>query len=832
MLVQSHKEGIMKFKKKSNLFFVTILILFLFAPLTVNAQGLYQFVTKWGSSGTDDGLLNLPNGVAVDSSGNVYVADTNNNRIQTFTSTGTFITKWGSTVTCTTLTSGTLIIGQEYEITTFVAGDDFSNVGGTNVTGNKFTATRTTPTNWIHSSSLIAIPCPCPSGTGNGQFNSAGGVAVDSSGNVYVADTNNNRIQKFTSSGAYMTQWGSSGSGDGQFSNPNGVAVDSSGNVYVADTYNNRIQKFTSTGTLITKWGSSGFGDGQLSNPSGVVVDSLGNIYVADRNNNRIQKFTSTGTLITKWGSSGSGNGQFNYPSGVAVDSSGNVYVADTNNSRIQKFTSTGAFMTTWGSIGSDNGKFYYPGGVVVDSSENVYVADTNSNRIQKFSPLSAIVTTNSVGPRNTIKITDMSGSLSASGGAITVAAWDVNGNALPLVSGAPPLVLLNNSTTTITGTALAAMFTGTPVTYEFTVASSKVIITNVKSSTDGSINIPSVYTNGLTNFATNSVGPRNTIKITDMSGSISASGGAITVAAWDVNGNALPLVSTAPSLVLLNNATTTITGTTLAAMFTGTPMTYSFTVASSKVIITNVKSSTDGSINIPSVYTNGFTNFATNSVGPLNTIKITDMSGSLSASGGAITVAAWDVNGNALPLVSTAPSLVLLNNATTTITGTTLAAMFTGTPMTYSFTVASSKVIITNVKNSTDGSINIPTSPVYTNGFTNFATNSVGPLNAIKITDMSGALPVSGGAITVQAWQANGYVINESSYATPLTLSNHGTTTIAGSDLAARFPSGTPTTYSFTVGSSRIIITNVKSNASETLNIPTVYISGVGGGI
>jgi len=94
--------------------------------------------------------------------------------------------------------------------------------------------------------------------SGNGQFNEPCGVAVDSGGNVYVVDYGNSRIQKFSSSGAYLTQWGSPGSGDGQFSNPVGVAVDSGGNVYVVDAGNNRIQKFSSSGAYLTQWGSPG----------------------------------------------------------------------------------------------------------------------------------------------------------------------------------------------------------------------------------------------------------------------------------------------------------------------------------------------------------------------------------------------------------------------------------------------------------------------------------------------------------------------------------------------------------------------------------------------
>jgi DNA-binding beta-propeller fold protein YncE len=151
---------------------------------------------------------------------------------------------------------------------------------------------------------------------------------VDSSGNVYVADTGNNRIQKFTSNGVFVTKWGSKGTGDGQFNAPRGVAVDSSGNIYVADYYNNRIQKFTSNGVFVTKWGSSA---------RGVAVDSLGNVYVAD--SDRMQKFTSDGGFLTKWGSGGTENGQFYSARGVAVDSWGDVYVADTcYNHRIQKF--------------------------------------------------------------------------------------------------------------------------------------------------------------------------------------------------------------------------------------------------------------------------------------------------------------------------------------------------------------------------------------------------------------------------------------------------------------------------------------------------------------
>ena len=110
--------------------------------------------------------------------------------------------------------------------------------------------------------------------------------------------------------------------------------------------------------------------------------------------------------------------------------------------------------------------------------------------------------------------------------------------------------------------------------------------------------------------------------------------------------------------------------------------------------------------------------------------------------------------------------------------------------------------------------------------------SNSIGARNSIKITDMSGSLSTSGAVITVAAWDVNGNVIPESSSAAPLILYNKGTTTIAGTDLAARFPTSTPVSYEFSVGSSKYIITNIKSSADGSINIPYVYKSGEGGGI
>ncbi|MCX9024889.1 MAG: S8 family serine peptidase [Candidatus Methanoperedens sp.] len=279
----------------------------------------YGFITKWGSPGSSDGQFFNPSGVDVDSSGNVYVADTFNNRIQKFSGSGGFIAKWGS------------------------------------------------------------------EGTGDGQFQYPSGVDVDNSGNVYVADTFNNRIQKFNDSGEFISKWGINGTDDGQFSSPSGIALDNSGNVYVVDSGNNRIQKFNNSGKFIVKWGSEGTGDGQFNSPSGIALDNSGNVYVADTFNNRFQMFNASGGFLAKWGSNDTGDGQFSSPSGIALDNNGNVYVADTSNNRIQKFNASGGFIVKWGSEGTGDGQFNSPSGIAVDSSGDVYVVDTSNNRIQKF---------------------------------------------------------------------------------------------------------------------------------------------------------------------------------------------------------------------------------------------------------------------------------------------------------------------------------------------------------------------------------------------------------------------------------------------------------------
>ena len=306
--------------------------------------------------------FSYPQGVAVDSSGTVYVADTYNHGIRKITPAGVVTTLAGS-----------------------------GTAGFDDRTGS------------------------------NALFNKPFGVAVDSTGTVYVADTYNHRIRKITPAGVVTTLAGYSTYGfvDGtgsaaRFKYPEGVAVDSAGTVYVADQGNNRIRKITPAGVVTTLAGpdvnvpvssSDGFADGtgsaaRFNSPHGVAVDSASTVYVADGLNNRIRKITPAGVVTTLAGDSATGSAdgmggaaRFNNPRGVAVDSSGTVYVADTgNNHRIRKITPAGVVTTLAGSgaIGFADGTgtaatFNWPYGVAVDSAGTVYVADKSNHRVRKI---------------------------------------------------------------------------------------------------------------------------------------------------------------------------------------------------------------------------------------------------------------------------------------------------------------------------------------------------------------------------------------------------------------------------------------------------------------
>ena len=204
------------------------------------------------------------------------------------------------------------------------------------------------------------------------------------------------RVLSFTTLAEYYVfdrRWGSLGSGDGQFNHPIGVAV-RDGNVYVADYDNHRVQKFSSSGGFLAKWGSLGTGDGQFDHPAGIAIDTeaIGTaIYVADSATGGCSSSNSSGGFLRKWGSFGTGDGQFHTPIGIAtqLEESGGIplvrtYVSDFDLDRIQKFDCCGAFFSKLGTFGSDYGRFDRPYGLAVRGA-NGFVADYGNDRIQRF---------------------------------------------------------------------------------------------------------------------------------------------------------------------------------------------------------------------------------------------------------------------------------------------------------------------------------------------------------------------------------------------------------------------------------------------------------------
>ena len=183
-------------------------------------------------------------------------------------------------------------------------------------------------------------------GNGKGQFDSPRGIAIDSAGNIFVADTNNGRIEKFSPGGVFITSIGTSGKGHGQFGEPNGLAVDRFGNIYVAEASNHRVQKFAPDGTFMAEWRGP---DSGFYGPRSVAIGPDCAVYVLDQGRTRIVKFSPDGRALITWGSAGSGDGQFADHTSVAVDPTSNkVYVADPRNSRIQVFDSDGKFLAKW----------------------------------------------------------------------------------------------------------------------------------------------------------------------------------------------------------------------------------------------------------------------------------------------------------------------------------------------------------------------------------------------------------------------------------------------------------------------------------------------------
>lgn len=474
--------------------------------LKVNASGMLTAVAGNGSSGySGDGgpatsaALNSPSEIAVDGKGNLFIADSGNNRVRMVNPAGVITTVAGTgtgdysgdagPATSAELNNpqgiavdgaGNLFIADTYNdrirkvipggIITTVVGNGNTN-GGCPGDGSQATsATVTFPQGvavdslgnlfiadtWcslvfkVNPAGIIAIVAGIFPGFGysgdggpatKAYLSGPEGVAVDSAGNVFIADSGNSRIRKVNPAGTITTVAGAPQvcqrssllsactygfSGDGgpatsAFLNyPAGVAVDSAGNLLIADTDNERVRKVSPNGIITTVAGDGYYrygGDGGpaasalLNTPRLIAVDNAGRLFIADTNNHRIRQVDTQGTITTVAGDgigSYSGDGgpaasaALLYPSGVAVDNAGDLFIADSGNNRVRKVSVGGAISTVAGNgtpgYSGDGGPatsaaLNDPYGVAVDNAGNLFIADSGNNRIRKVNPAGAITT-------------------------------------------------------------------------------------------------------------------------------------------------------------------------------------------------------------------------------------------------------------------------------------------------------------------------------------------------------------------------------------------------------------------------------------------------------
>jgi sugar lactone lactonase YvrE len=311
---------------------------------------------SFGSEGSGGGKLLHPQGVATDASGNVWVVDQGNDRIEEFNPKGEWVLVFGKEVNKTKVESS----GTEAEKNLCTA-----------ASGNVCQAGK--------------------AGSANGQLSEPQGIAFTSAGNMWVTEEGNDRLQEFNTKGEYLAKFGSEGYEHGKFYGPSGIAIASNGNIWVSDSLYARVDEFNSSGGYILSVGATEyFGNGatEFFYPMGLAIDSNGDVWVVDEDNHNVQELSSTGGYISKYGIAGSGEGQFGEPLGIAIKPSGNAVIAERSANRAQVFTPTGEYLAHFGPA-------YEPGGVTLGPNGTEYFSVRSLDRVEKWiAPTAPSVTT------------------------------------------------------------------------------------------------------------------------------------------------------------------------------------------------------------------------------------------------------------------------------------------------------------------------------------------------------------------------------------------------------------------------------------------------------
>ncbi|OUC09787.1 hypothetical protein RY27_00725 [Litorilinea aerophila] len=358
-------------------------------------NSLAYVATIGGSYGTGNHQFKYPTDVAVDAGGNIYVADYGNKRVQQFNNSRVYQRTYGTT-------------GDSY----VESNDRFYYSEGVAVGPDGSIYVVESYGHRLVKLSAAGAPQwtvgeAGQPGNDNAHFGHLNDVAVGPDGRIYTVESwgtarympgANHRLQIFNPDGSYVGGFGSHGSGNNQFNAPGGLGFDFNGNLYIADTDNHRVQIYNSQLAYVATLGvtgQAGSDNAHFNRPYDVAVDKDGYIYVADEGNDRIQVFDSNRQYVRTLGGGGMGS-DFGYfagygPHHLAIDSQGRLYVADTGNNRVQvfdNFANANAYLTTIGTGGRKSGQFTTLMGIAVGPDNSVYTSEIHNNhRIQKFAP-------------------------------------------------------------------------------------------------------------------------------------------------------------------------------------------------------------------------------------------------------------------------------------------------------------------------------------------------------------------------------------------------------------------------------------------------------------
>jgi sugar lactone lactonase YvrE/transglutaminase-like putative cysteine protease len=369
---------------------------------------------QFGVKGKGTEGFSSPRGLAVDSRGNIYVADTGNYKLKKFDPQGKLVASLGSEGSGPGQfrePSG-LAVDNDGKVFVLDAGKHTLQIFSCEC-GDSRPLTPASPRATVNVAKEISAEASAVAvsrrawaivndsvtavgvvsgrtigsrGSEPAMLKNARGLTLDAAGKFWVADTGNDRLQKFSIEGNLLQVIGKSGSGEGEFDEPSAVVLSLKGNVYVADTGNRRVQVFNAKGMFLGAFGKPGKQAGGFSEPVDLAVDRSENVYVVDRGNNRISKYDSDGTPVWETGKAGSQDGEFSGPTNIAVSPDGEVYVLDAGNARVQVFDAGGKFLWKFGSEGKGPGEFKSPQGLALEGSRTLYVGDRGNGRVQVFS--------------------------------------------------------------------------------------------------------------------------------------------------------------------------------------------------------------------------------------------------------------------------------------------------------------------------------------------------------------------------------------------------------------------------------------------------------------